>query len=338
MFILKKLIASLLMPLSVVLIFLWAGWWLTLRPARLKLGRAILLLGILTLTLASNRGVGILLLRPLESRYHTQPDFSAGGRVPQALAECKAIIVLGGGHSDTPGLPPGSRLSASALARIVEGCRLASALPHAQLWTSGPSVSAHGTTHAALLAEVAVQLGVSRDRIRRIETGYDTEGEARAVAKMLGTNDRIALVTSAWHMPRAVGLFSGAGIKVVPCPTDYAVRFNPGFNAMDYLGCDMTGLERTQRAIYEYLGFTWALLRGKLQLESSAPQRHPHESLSLTSPTLPDARYAFQECPSQAPARDPGPFSKAFLTSRSIEPITSSPCISGTVHSLSSHS
>lgn len=264
MFVLKKLVASLLMPLSIALIVLWAGWWLTRKPTRNAFGSVLLLLGILTLTLGANKGIGILLIRPLESQYRALPDFEALTDVPPVLKDCRAIIVLGGGHTDTPGLPSTSRLSASALARIVEGCRLASALPHAELWTSGPSTSSQGAPHAALLAEVAVQLGVSKARIRLIESGYDTEGEARAVAVLLGADGPIALVTSAWHMPRAVRLFNHAGIRVVPCPTDFAVRLNPGFNVSDYLGCDLTGLERSQKAIYEYLGLAWAKMRGKI--------------------------------------------------------------------------
>lgn len=264
MFALKKFIASLLMPLSIALIVLWSGLWLTRKPTRNAFGRVLLLLGILTLTLGANKGIGILLIRPLENQYRAQPDFEANADLPPALKDCKAILVLGGGHTDTPGLPSTSRLSASALARIVEGCRLASALPHAELWTSGPGVSSQGATHAALLAEVAFQLGISKERIRLIESGYDTEGEARAAAEVLAADSPIALVTSAWHMPRAVRLFSHAGVRVVPCPTDFAVRLNPGLNVSDYLGCDLTGLERSQKAIYEYLGLAWAKMRGKI--------------------------------------------------------------------------
>lgn len=264
MFTLKKILASLLMPLSVALIFLWAGWLITLKPAWRGIGRTFLLIGILILTLGANKGIGILLLRPLESQYRAQPDFNVSSDVPPALAGCRAIVVLGGGHSDMPGIPAASRLSASALARIVEGCRLASVIPEAQVWTSGPGVSSKGVAHAAVLAEVAGQLGVSKVRLRQIVSGYDTEGEAHAVAGLLGANERIALVTSAWHMPRAVAYFSRAGIRVVACPTDFGSRIAPEFNVWDYLGCDLTGLERTQRAIYEYLGFSWARLRGKL--------------------------------------------------------------------------
>jgi len=264
MFLLKKLIASLLMPLSLVLLLLWTGWWKTRGAAKPSVGRWLLLLGIAGLTLAANKGVGILLLRPLEAQFPAQPTLSAEGTIPASLAACTAIVVLGGGHSDTASLPASSRLSSSALSRIVEGCRLARALPHAQLWTSGPGVSRRGATHASLLAEVAVQLGVSEHRIRRIESGYDTQGEARAFAQGLDHGARIALVTSAWHMPRAVALFRRAGLEVVPCPTDFAVRINSEFNAWDYLGCDLTGLERTQKAVYEYLGLLWAKIRGRL--------------------------------------------------------------------------
>lgn len=264
MFLLKKIIAALLMPLSVALVFLWAGWWLTRKTSVSSWGRSYLFLGVLGLTLASNKGVGVLLLRGLEGQYPPQPAWTAGEPPPASLQACTAVLVLGGGHAGPKDLPPNSRLSASALARIVEGCRIAQALPNAQLWTSGPYLSAQEESHAEVLAAVAVQLGVSRDRLRLIESGHDTEGEAAAVRLMVTNDTRVALVTSAWHMPRAVGLFKRAGVDVVPCPTDYAVRLNPQAGFWDYAGCDLTGLERTQRAVYEYLGLTWAKLRGKL--------------------------------------------------------------------------
>lgn len=220
-------------------------------------------MGVLGLTLASNKGVGILLLRGLESRYPPAPVWTAGEPAPPALRDCTAVLVLGGGHAGPEHLPPTSRLSSSALARIVEGCRILQALPDAQLWTSGPALPTQKDSHAAVLAAAAGQFGVSPDRLRLIESGHDTEGEAIAARRWVSPGARIALVTSAWHMPRAVALFRRAGVDVVPCPADYAIRLNPTAGFWDYAGCDLTGLERTQRAVYEYLGLIWANVRGK---------------------------------------------------------------------------
>ena len=65
-------------------------------------------------------------------------------------------------------------------------------------------------------------------------------------------------------MPRAVALFRKAGLTVVPCPTDYASRWNDDVRISDYLAWDLSGLERSSKAIYEFLGLTWSKLTGRI--------------------------------------------------------------------------
>ena len=90
-----------------------------------------------------------------------------------------------------------------------------------------------------------------------------TDDEAQAVRRRLGPDAPIALVTSAWHMPRAIGLMRRAGLQPLPCPTDYLAQPNAEWRAADW-ACDLTGLERSTWAIYERLGTTWARWQGKI--------------------------------------------------------------------------
>lgn len=267
MFALKKLIASCLMPLSVVLLLLWWGYLgtrkVSVSSSSSRWARRVLFLGIISLTVASNKGVGLLLVRTLEARFPAQPSFALDQRPAPELKPVSLILVLGGGHADTPGLSANNQLSTSALARLVEGVRLARALPHTEVWLSGPPILPGYPSHAQVMQTAAESLGLETSRIKRIEDGFDTEGEAAALRRH-GHEGPIALVTSAWHMPRAVGLFKKAGISVVPCPADFSARLNAELRITDYLAWDLSGLERTSKAVYEYLGLTWGKLRNKI--------------------------------------------------------------------------
>jgi len=264
LFLLKKLVGFSLLPLSIALGFMAAGACLLLFRVPFRTwGVRLLLVGAAWLAITSNRGVGTALVSVLEQRHASLGPHAAG--LPP-LSTCRTIVVLGGGHADNSTLSANNRLSSSALSRLVEGVRLAHALPGAALWVSGPSAIAGKPSHARVLADTAVSLGIPRDRIVELTTGHDTEGEAEAVrtgieAKAGGP---VALVTSAWHLPRAVALFRNAGIEVIPCPADYANRANDDFRFTDYFVCDLIGLERSTKAIYEFLGLAWAKVRGRI--------------------------------------------------------------------------
>lgn len=216
MFGLKKFVAYWLMPLPLCLALLVTGLVLAHTTRRWRAGRRLASLGAALLLLFSNKAVSDGILRPLEDRYPAIPELAAGAPAPAPIAGCRLVVVLGGGHTDMPSLPATGQLSASALGRIVEAARLLRALPGARLVVSGPGVPGR-PSHAAVLAQAAVSLGVDPARIAQIDTALDTEDEAFAVARLAG-KARVALITSAWHMPRAAALFRRAGVDVAPAP------------------------------------------------------------------------------------------------------------------------
>ncbi len=225
------------------------------------LGRGMVLLGLLLMVVSSNRQVGLWLLRPLEQQYPPIPEIAVGAELPEKLAACRYIVVLGGGHTDTLSLPSTSKLSSYALGRITEAVRLAWLLPDAKIITSGPAYE-ELPSHADILGSAAVSLGVDRCRFEFTETGRDTENEALMIKEMIG-DAPFALVTSAWHMPRAMALMRQVGLNPLACPTDFHARTNDRFTWTDYL-CGLDGLENTTWALYERLGYKWATLRGRI--------------------------------------------------------------------------
>jgi uncharacterized SAM-binding protein YcdF (DUF218 family) len=261
MFELKKFISFWLMPLPFCLTLLTAGLILLMFTRRARLARGLLVTGVILLVLFGNKMVSVALVRPIESTFPPIPELIVGQSVPPDLARCRYVVVLGSGHSDAPGFSANNQLSSAGLARLVEGVRLLKVLPEARLVLSGGGEPGY-PSHAAVLGRVAVQLGVEPDRILRIENVRDTEDEAKTLSELIGPAP-IALVTTAWHLPRATALFRAVGFKVLSCPTAYTARPNPNASWSEY-SWSVESLERSTAAVRERIGFVWLLLRGKV--------------------------------------------------------------------------
>lgn len=264
LFWLKKTISFWLMPLPISLVLIGVGLLLMRSARRARLGRALVLAAVALLFIVSNRFVAHSLLRPLETHYPAIPEITAGIPLPADLAACRYVVILGGGNHHTPGVAASNLLSGSALSRLTEGVRILRLLPEAKLIVTGggnPNYPAE-PTHAAMLARAAVGLGIAPERILYIEAARDTEDESRAVKEIAGAAP-VALVTSAWHMPRAAALFRSAGLPTVPCPADFATKVNPGWNIDDYLW-EIGAINGTSLALRERLGILWVWLRGKI--------------------------------------------------------------------------
>lgn len=256
----KKLIAYFLMPVPLCLCLLVAGAILVRFTRRVRLGRTLIGTGIVLFVLFSNKLVSAWLVRPLEFRYPAIPELVPGTPAPPGLAACRYVVVLGAGHGFSPGVPALSRLSTSARARITEAARLLRHLPEARLVLAGPPVG-KTTSHATVLANAAISLGIEPARIVLIEQVQDTEDESLAARERVGS-EPFALVTSAWHMPRAMALFRHAGMQPLPCPTGYTAHGDGEWHWRDLL-FDVESLERSTWGMRERIGYAWIWLRGR---------------------------------------------------------------------------
>ena len=260
LFVLKKFVAFWIMPVPACSAVLVLGLWMLRHRGRERTGKVLLIAGVVMLMTFGNYYVGQWLVRPLEARHPAVPELVAGRPVPAELAACRHVVVLGGGHGQSPGQPATSLLSPSALGRIVEAVRVLRFLPDAQLVVSGPQ-EGDRPSHAQVLADAAVSLGIDRQRIVLIDQARDTEDEAARVSEQVG-NAPIALITSAWHMPRALALFRAAGIAALPCPADFRAHTDEDFR-WSHLLWNASGLERSTLGVHEWIGRLWAGLRGK---------------------------------------------------------------------------
>jgi uncharacterized SAM-binding protein YcdF (DUF218 family) len=261
MFLVKKIVGHLLMPLPLALGLLTLGLLLIGLRRRAR-GWALIGLGWLVLVVASNRGVSHALTASLETQFPPAP-VSPVDTWPAELRESGFVAVLGGGNGDRPGLSAGQRLSPSARARLVEGLRVALALPGSWLVVSGPTDAFDDATvqapvpHARVLADAAVELGFPRERIVEITTARDTAEEVVAIKQLIG-EERVALVSSAWHLPRAMHLAETEGVAAFACPADYLGGRDARVKKLSWVTWDGESLVNTTRAWREYLGQAWA--------------------------------------------------------------------------------
>ncbi|MDF5203451.1 ElyC/SanA/YdcF family protein, partial [Vibrio parahaemolyticus] len=155
-------------------------------------------------------------------------------------------------------IPPTSQLSRAALMRLTEGIRILRMYPGAKLILSGYAGGSE-ISHARMMANVALALGVAKSDIILLEDAKDTWEEARQAAAFVQQKE-IVLVTSASHMSRALYEFNAAGIKPIPAPTNF-LAISEISQPWDKYSPKARYLEQTELYWHEYLGSIWQRLR-----------------------------------------------------------------------------
>ncbi|MCC5887506.1 MAG: YdcF family protein [Gammaproteobacteria bacterium] len=244
MFLIKKLVGTLAMPLPLTLMLLLVAGMLALLGRR-RAARGLGIGALLLLLLASWGPVADGLLGTLEGRY--EPVLDA-----RSVPAVSHVVVLGSGYRANPDLPITSQLGDSAVIRLVEGVRLWRQVPHARLVLTGGNVFERESV-ARGYSRLAVALGVDALSMDVLEMPIDTAEEAYAVRDLAGREARILLVTSASHMDRARRHFERAGLDVIPAPTRHK-SLGEDRSRFDYWVPSASHLRKTERALYEYLG------------------------------------------------------------------------------------
>lgn len=248
LFILKKFVGTLLLPLPFLLLMMGLGLLLLWCSRWQKSARVLLLLSWLSLLLLSLQPVADRLLQPLENHYSSW----------QGNPHVRYIVVLGGGYTWNPQWVPGSNLLNNNLPRVAEGVRLWRNNPHSILIFTGAAANGNPVSAAAAASQVAQSLGVPRSEIVILDTPKDTAQEAAAVARYLA-DAPFLLVTSAAHMPRAMLYFQRYGLQPVAAPANQ-LAINSPLNLWEQAIPAAIWLQHSERAVYEALGRMWQWL------------------------------------------------------------------------------
>lgn len=253
-FVLSKTVAFLLLPSNLLILAGLIGLALLATRWR-RAGFRIAVISLVLLLMLAVLPVGYLLANTLENRF---PRWDGTRGVPDG------IVILGGAISAEISADRGEPEIATAGNRILAIARLAKQFPQARIIYSGGNASLipGGPPEADFVYPLLDDMGVPRDRVTLETRSRNTAENATfsyAIAKPK-PGERWLLVTSAAHMPRAVGCFRRAGFTVDAYPVDWRTLRHPGFSIVL---APVENLERTDQAVHEWLGLVSYWLSGR---------------------------------------------------------------------------
>jgi len=234
-------------------ILIWTGW--------ARWGRRFVTGGAVLLLLAGLSPLGNALILPLEDRFPR-----ANLDAPPAPT---GFIVLGGAEDRLVEVARGAPAVNEAGERLLETVVLARKFPEAGIAFSGgdAGILYKADSEAVGAAALLKDMGVAPDRLILEGGSRDTYENAVYLKSeldklgLLGPGQRWVLITSAFHMPRAMGAFRAAGFEVEPWPVDYRTR-GPAdlIRPFDKVS---EGLRRGDMAVHEWVGLLAYWLAGR---------------------------------------------------------------------------
>ena len=242
---LQKVVALLIMPVGFLWLLLLAGSAFAFWRRRWRAGAALLAVALLY-GAAGSIYLGAALMAGLEARV---PRVDVAAQAP-----FDAVFVLGGGSDEDPLGQPELGVSGD---RIAQAARLWHAGKARLLVTSGfgrdgvNGLQNEGEANRTLW----LALGVPERAILVVKEPCWVTGEEIAAYRRLQERfgwKRMALVSSAWHLPRALRLAARAGLVVTPVGADWKGRRHP-FQVRSLVP-QPDGFLNVQRACWEHLG------------------------------------------------------------------------------------
>lgn len=258
MLLVSKILPALLFPVGLTILLCLLAALLAFR-ARARAAGFVALAAAALLYTAASPFVSNRLMLGLERENPPATDFP----------RVEAIVLLGGGmmSGEAPRVFPETNSSGD---RVLHAARLWKHGVARRLVTTGGNIVFLAATQNGDAGEYAALLAglfdVPGDSLLQVPDSRTTIEDAKLSARLfdsLGLRKDILLVTSAWHMPRAAGLFRKAGFEVTVAPTDFRSVENRSPKAFDLLP-SASSVEETTLALKEYLGTFVYRLTGRL--------------------------------------------------------------------------
>jgi uncharacterized SAM-binding protein YcdF (DUF218 family) len=254
-FVLSKTIGIMLLPTN-FLIGLGLAGALLLATRFARLGRGLAIASAVLLAICGFSPLGYLLLYPLEQRF---PPWDAAQGAPAG------IVVLGGSIDADVSAAHGVAVVAGAADRILASAALAHRYPDARIIFTGGSPNLRSDAREAdYAASLFESLGISSERLIMERRSRNTQENAEFSKAIAGpkAGERWLLVTSAYHMPRSVGLFRKAGFAVEAYPVDW--RVGGSEDLLRFTAISLEGLDRVNVGLREWTGLTAYWATGKI--------------------------------------------------------------------------
>jgi uncharacterized SAM-binding protein YcdF (DUF218 family) len=228
---------------------------LLLRTRFARAGWSMAIGSLILLALIGLSPIGNALIVPLENRF---PAWDDSRGAPHG------IVVLGGAITPDVSHARNSVALNEAGERLTEVAKLAKRYPDARIVFSGGSAAVlfDERPEAEFALRLLEDLGLPRGRVIAEDKSRNTVENARFSRELAQPKpgERWVLVTSAYHLPRAMGVFRNVGFPVEAYPVDWRTR-----GSGDMLRPFATlgdGLRRTDTAVREWLGLVAYWLAG----------------------------------------------------------------------------
>ncbi len=253
---LSKTLGIMLLPTN-LLIGIGVVGALLMATRLASFGRKLAVAALLLLAIAGFSPLGYILLYPLEQRF---PAWDAAHGAPDG------IVVLGASINAELSAAHGVPVVTAAPGRLIAAAALAHRYPNARIVFTGGSANllSSDAREADYATAVFESLGIPKTRVvieRRSRNTYENAMFSKEIAAPKA-GERWLLVTSAYHMPRAMGLFRKAGFAVEAYPVDWMVRGRSDLLAFDNMAID--GLSRTDIGVREWMGLVAYRLTGRI--------------------------------------------------------------------------
>jgi hypothetical protein len=254
-FILSKILWLFLSPGNLcVMVFLGGGFLgQSVNEKRRKIGQLICFYAALVFFIVSVTPFVDWILTPIENMYP-----------PETPARVDGIIVIGGDEKTYLSQERGQPIVLDSARRYIKFAALAREYPNAKLVFSGGSglLKPEATLKDAEVARQSLEsIGVPVDKMIFEDESRNTHENAEFSAKKLQPTPQQnwLLVTSAFHMPRAIGCFKKAGFNVYPATVGYMTDGHYDLR----LSFDMSfKMYKLFYAVHEYYGLVAYWLMG----------------------------------------------------------------------------
>jgi uncharacterized SAM-binding protein YcdF (DUF218 family) len=262
-FILSKIVGFFALPSDIAATLAALGVVLLFTRFR-RAGRRLATLGVVLLLIAGLSPLGNALMLSLEERF---PPWDASRGAPAG------IIVLGGAVGPELSAARGTPDLNESAERITATAALARQYPQARIVYSGGNARLvlTGGIEADYAIDLLESLGVDRSRVVAERQSRNTIENAAFSRQLIQPkpSERWLLVTSAYHMPRAIGVFRRVGFPVEAYPVDWRTR-GPIDLWLPFESVT-AGLRRTDTAVHEWIGLVAYRLTGRTSELFPAP-------------------------------------------------------------------
>ena len=258
---LAKVVGFLIEPINAITMLVLAGLLLVAlrlrRVAVAAFGAAMALLLVPTLTPLPE-----WMLRTLENRF-PPVGFEA--------ADLAGVVVLGGATGDAElAAARDTYLLGGAAERLTAAAGLRRRHPELTIVVAGFSAAVRhrGLSEGQMTRRLMAELGFAADAFDYEERSRTTFENARYTADSFGGDGPWLLVTSAFHMPRAVAAFRAQGVEVVPYPVDWRA---PPPGAGRWIRSGAARLDWASLALNEWVGLAAYRMLGRTDTLFPAP-------------------------------------------------------------------